>query len=175
MVAASKPEKLIPKKRNVFEYVLANGEDTFYEPEPPTEATECRAGSKGKIEIMLQRLKNGEDLHHADDDRTSATVAEQEEALAWIKDQMVLSNRSATEAARIRKRREYNERIEQSGDYLDLESMCKILGMCRTSAWRRMRHCTIDPVYANRRKWYLKSEVLTRQANGTLLRDHLRR
>ena len=165
----------LPKPRNVFEYVLANGEDTFYEPEPASEATEFRAGSKGKIEIMLERLKNGEDLHHPCDNRTAATVAEQEESLAWIKDQMLLSNRSSTEAARIRKRREDIERIEQSGDYLDLESMCKILGMCRTSAWRRMRHCTLDPVYANRRKWYLKTEVLTRQANGTLFRDHLRR
>lgn len=54
---------MVIKPKNIFEVISAkrSNEDDQFDP-APSKPTKCRPGTKAKIEVMRQRLEDGEEL-----------------------------------------------------------------------------------------------------------------
>ena len=65
--------------RNIHEATQANTtQSVFFEPSQLPKPTTARPGSWSKVQAMRQRIDLGQMLHHPDDERTIATIEEQQ-------------------------------------------------------------------------------------------------
>lgn len=54
---------------NLFDYLETWSSDDGFHPKPANESTQCEPGSIEKIEVLISRLNNNEELWHPDDKR----------------------------------------------------------------------------------------------------------
>jgi hypothetical protein len=71
-------------RRNLFETIECYQHDLDFEAHSEPAPTGAKPGSLEKIQVMCQRLANGEELHHPNDERTCASMELQHQMTAAV-------------------------------------------------------------------------------------------
>jgi hypothetical protein len=87
------------RKLNLFETIEFLCHDLDYAPHAECQPTAAAPGSLEKIQVMCERLANGESLHHPNDNQTCATMEAQHEMAAT----MILLAKMHREASRVKR------------------------------------------------------------------------
>ena len=85
----------VQKPHNIHEEVRIKQHDEDFIPMPCRQACEAAAGSKEKIEAMRQRVDDGEEIFHPDDQVMHATHEQQQDSQNWIRDCLLNSDSNA--------------------------------------------------------------------------------
>jgi hypothetical protein len=89
-------------RRTVYLDLKTFGHDEFFEPVPPAHSTPAMCGSREKVEVMRQRVLDGEDLFHPGDNSFGvAQYTDQENANT--KTIRVRSERSVVQPKRLKR------------------------------------------------------------------------
>ena len=99
---------MIDKRRmNLFETIRHYQHDLDFEPHSTPIATAAPPGSLEKIRVMCERLANGEDMHHANDMQTTATMELQHEMATA----MIAEAKALREASRVKRAEAQPKRV----------------------------------------------------------------
>ena len=91
---------MIDRRRlNLFDTIEFYQHDIDFEPHNEATPTGANPGSSEKIKVMCERLANGQELHHPNDNQTCATMEAQHEMAAT----MILLARMHREASRVKR------------------------------------------------------------------------
>jgi hypothetical protein len=84
---------------NLFETIKFYEHDIDFKPYAECQPTGAAPGSKEKIQVMCDRIANGQDLHHPNDNKTCATMEAQHEMAST----MILLAKMHREALRVKR------------------------------------------------------------------------
>lgn len=87
------------QRMNLFDTISFFQHDIDFEPHADCQPTAAAPGSSEKIKVMCDRLANGQDLHHPNDNKTCATMEAQHEMAAT----MILLAKMHREASRVKR------------------------------------------------------------------------
>jgi len=87
------------RRLNLFETIEVYQHDIDFEPHNEATPTAAAAGSSEKIKVMCERLANGQELHHPNDNKTCATMEMQREIAAT----MIMLAKMHREASRVKR------------------------------------------------------------------------
>lgn len=91
---------MIDRRRlNLFDTIEFYCHDIDFAPHSECRPTAAPPGSLEKIQVMCERLANGQELHHQNDNRTCATMEAQHEMAAT----MILLAKMHREASRVKR------------------------------------------------------------------------
>jgi len=95
------------KSRNLFIEIEEKQHDIDFAPHSECQPTAAAPGSSEKIKVMCERLANGQELHHPNDNKTCATMEAQHEMAAT----MILLAKMHREASRVKRELAQPERV----------------------------------------------------------------
>ena len=110
------------RHKNVFEEITNKGYDDDWVSLPAKVATAAKPGTAEKIEVMVARLQDGEDLHHPNDEQVPGTIEQSNEMQLII----IAARRAKQEQERAEKLAKESERerraIKPSGNVRGVKS-----------------------------------------------------
>jgi len=93
------PQVIDRRRLNLFETIDVYQHDIDFEPHNEATPTAAAPGSSEKIKVMCERLANGQELHHPNDNQTCATMEAQHEMAAT----MIMLAKMHREASRVKR------------------------------------------------------------------------